>query len=215
MTLRREVHLFQRIHYLGVPGESGDLPIDLIFKEGGDVVYLTVTSSKNDNYSNRNGTFLLNVNVNCKQDTDNTLKRSVGQQEVSNTELDAANTTLNSSTSSDSGSESSFISENAINILELRRCNDRISLSGISGIQAGTTHGLLGLKIGSRFCEDQLTIKTYILNKVTSQIPIDSINIKELDYLKSIPLEDEEFSRQSECDVILDSDCFFSYFAKW
>ncbi|GFW26610.1 DUF1758 domain-containing protein [Trichonephila clavipes] len=102
----------------------------------------------------------------------NFIAGSVGQQEISNIELDAVNTTLNSSTSVnnaecesflptakvllynneggsflfrallDSGSESSFISENAINILGLKRCNDRLSLSGISGIQAGTTRGL-------------------------------------------------------------------------
>ncbi|GFY39607.1 DUF1758 domain-containing protein [Trichonephila inaurata madagascariensis] len=110
----------------------------------------------------------------------------------------------------DSGSESSCINENAINILGLKRCNDRLSLSGISGIQAGTTRGSVGLKIGSRFYEDQLTIKTYILNKVTSQIPVERVNTKEVDYLKSIPLADEDFSRPSECDVILGSDCFFS-----
>ncbi|GFX81279.1 DUF1758 domain-containing protein [Trichonephila clavipes] len=110
----------------------------------------------------------------------------------------------------DSGSESSFISENAINILGLKRCKDGLSLSGISGIQAGTTRGSVGLKIGSRFCKDQLTIKAYILNKVTSQIPVERINIKELDYLEGIPLADEDFSKPSECDVILGSDCFFS-----
>ncbi|GFS98924.1 DUF1758 domain-containing protein [Trichonephila clavipes] len=168
---------------------------------------------------------------------DNTLIGSVGQQEISNIELDAVNTTLNSSTSVnnakcvsflptakvllynneggsflfrallDSGSESSFISENAINILGLKRCNDRLSLSGISGIQA---RGSVGLKIGSRFCKDQLTIKAYILNKVTSQIPVERVNIKELDYLEGIPLADEDFSKPSECDIILGSDCFFS-----
>ncbi|GFY42001.1 DUF1758 domain-containing protein [Trichonephila inaurata madagascariensis] len=190
--------------------------------------------------SNRNSAFLLNVNANCKQDTDNTLEDNVGQQEMSNIELDTVNTTLNSSTSVnnakcvsflstekfllynneggsflfisllDSGSESSFISENAINILGLSKCNDSFSLSGISGIRAGTPRGSVGLKIGSRFCEDQLTIKAYILNKVTPQIPVERVNIKELGYLESIPIADEDFSRPSECDVILGSDCFFS-----
>ncbi|GFY67753.1 DUF1758 domain-containing protein [Trichonephila inaurata madagascariensis] len=117
--------------------------------------------------SNRKITFLLNVNTDCNRDTDNTLEDGIGQQEMSNIELDAVNTTINSSTSVnnakcvsflptakvllynneggsflfrallDSESESSFISENAINILELKRCNDRLSLNGISGIQAG------------------------------------------------------------------------------
>ncbi|GFV36233.1 DUF1758 domain-containing protein [Trichonephila clavipes] len=111
----------------------------------------------------------------------------------------------------DSRSESSScISENAINILGLKRCNDRLSFSGISGNQAGTTRGSVGLKIGSRFCKDQLTIKAYIFIQVTSQIPIERVNIKDLDYLKNIPLADEDFSRPPECDVILDYDCFFS-----
>ncbi|GFT23563.1 DUF1758 domain-containing protein [Trichonephila clavipes] len=165
----------------------------------------------------------------------NFIAGSVGQQEISNIELDAVNTTLNSSTSVnnakcvsflptakallynneggsflfrallDSGSESSFISENAINILGLKRCNDRLSLSGI---QAGTTRGSVGLKIGSRFCKDRLTIKSYILNKDTSQIPVEKVKIK--DYLEGIPLADEDFSKPTECDVILGSDCFFS-----
>ncbi|PRD27201.1 UNVERIFIED_CONTAM: hypothetical protein NCL1_36049 [Trichonephila clavipes] len=138
---------------------------------------------------NRNSAFLLNVNANCKQDTDNTLEDSVGQQEMCKIELDAVNTTLNSSTSVntakcvlflpiakvllynneggsflfrallDSGLESSFISENVINLLGLRRYNNSLFFSGKSGIQAGTTRGSVGLNIGSRFCKDQLTVK--------------------------------------------------------
>ncbi|GFU85674.1 DUF1758 domain-containing protein [Trichonephila clavipes] len=182
--------------------------------------------------SNRNSAFLINFNANCKQDTDNIVKGSVVQQEVSNTELDAVNTMLSSTSVNnakcvsilstakvllynneggsflfrallDIGFESSFISKNATNILGLKKCNDRLSLSGISGIQERATRNSVGLKIGLKFCEDQLTIIAYILNKVTSQIPIERVNIKELDYLKSIPLVDEDFSRPSECDVIL------------
>ncbi|GFU30100.1 uncharacterized protein K02A2.6 [Trichonephila clavipes] len=46
LTPRRGVHQFQTGHFLGVPGESGGLRRDLFFKEGGDVVYLTVTSER-------------------------------------------------------------------------------------------------------------------------------------------------------------------------
>ncbi|GFX28871.1 DUF1758 domain-containing protein [Trichonephila clavipes] len=94
-----------------------------------------------------------------------------------------------------------------LNILGLKRCNDGLSLSGI---QAGITRDSVGLKIGSRFCKDQLTIIAYILNKVASQIPVERVNIKELDYLEGIPLADEDFSKPSECDIIFGSDCFFS-----
>ncbi|GFT03177.1 DUF1758 domain-containing protein [Nephila pilipes] len=55
-----------------------------------------------------------------------------------------------------------------------------------------------------------MTVNVYILNKVTLQIPIVNIDIKELDYLKGVPLLDEDFSRSSKCDIILGSDCFFT-----
>ncbi|GFW65448.1 DUF1758 domain-containing protein [Trichonephila clavipes] len=35
------------------------------------------------------------------------------------------------------------------------------------------------------------------------------LDVKDLDYLKSIPLSDEEFMSPKECDIILGSDCFF------
>ncbi|GFV03161.1 hypothetical protein TNCV_971121 [Trichonephila clavipes] len=44
LTPRRGVHQFQTGHFIGVPGESRRPPEDLFFKEGGDVVYLTVGS---------------------------------------------------------------------------------------------------------------------------------------------------------------------------
>ncbi|KAF8791491.1 hypothetical protein HNY73_006347 [Argiope bruennichi] len=93
----------------------------------------------------------------------------------------------------DSGSESSFVSENVINILGLKRKNARVSLSGISGVQAGTTRGSVNLKIGSRFSEECVTVNAFILNKVTSQIPVENINIKELDYLKGITSVNDRF----------------------
>ncbi|GFT31323.1 DUF1758 domain-containing protein [Nephila pilipes] len=106
----------------------------------------------------------------------------------------------------DSGSESSFVSEKVINILGLKRKNDRLSLSGISGVPVSS----VVLKIGSRFKIELITVNAYILNKVTSQIPIVNTDIKELDCLKGVPLSDEDFSRPLECDIILGSDCFFT-----
>ncbi|GFT59493.1 DUF1758 domain-containing protein [Nephila pilipes] len=110
----------------------------------------------------------------------------------------------------DSGFESSFVNENVINILGLKRKNDILSLSGISVVPAETTRDPVVLKIAPRFNEELITVNADKLNKVTSQIPIVNIEIKELDYLKGIPLSDEDFSRPSECVTILGSDCFFT-----
>ncbi|GFW32781.1 DUF1758 domain-containing protein [Trichonephila clavipes] len=52
---------------------------------------------------------------------------------------------------------------------------------------------------------DELNVQ----NQVTSQISSEFLDVKDLDYLKSIPLSDEEFMSPKECDIILGSDCFF------
>ncbi|GFU31277.1 DUF1758 domain-containing protein [Nephila pilipes] len=85
-----------------------------------------------------------------------------------------------------------------------------MSLSRISGVPAGTICGSVALKIGSRFNEEFLTINACILNKVTSQISNVNTDIKELDYLKGVLLLEEDFSRPTECHVILVSVCFFT-----
>ncbi|GFT11219.1 uncharacterized protein TNCV_1143631 [Trichonephila clavipes] len=71
------------------------------------------------------------------------------------------------------------------------------------------TKGCVDLVIGSQSSNERLEVNAFILNKVTSQIPSEFLDVKDLDYLKSIPLSDEEFMDSKECDIILGSDCFF------
>ncbi|GFX46821.1 DUF1758 domain-containing protein [Trichonephila clavipes] len=113
----------------------------------------------------------------------------------------------------DSGSECCLISERVVNILGLKRKSSKISLRGIAGVTAGQTKGCVDLVIGSQSSNDRLEVNAFILNKVTSQIPSEFLDVKDLDYLKSIPLSDEEFMSPKECDIILGSDCFLIFFA--
>ncbi|GFT76504.1 DUF1758 domain-containing protein [Trichonephila clavipes] len=113
----------------------------------------------------------------------------------------------------DSGSECCFISERVVNILGLKRKSSKISLRGIAGVTAGQTKGCVDLVIGSQSSNERLEVNAFILNKVTSQIPSEFLDVKDLDYLKSIPLSDEEFMSPKECDIILGSDCFLIFFA--
>ncbi|GFV63012.1 DUF1758 domain-containing protein [Trichonephila clavipes] len=75
------------------------------------------------------------------------------------------------------------------------------------------TKGCVDLVIGSQSSNERLEVNAFILNKVTSQIPSEFLDVKDLDYLKSIPLSDEEFMSPKECDIILGSDCFLIFFA--
>ncbi|XP_054709241.1 uncharacterized protein LOC129218946 [Uloborus diversus] len=111
----------------------------------------------------------------------------------------------------DSGSECSFISENLMNVLRLRRKNDRISLTGIAEVSAGQTRGSVMLDIGSKFSNERIEVKAYILNKLTAQLPSEFLDLKDLDYIKAINnLADKEFMRPQPIDIILGSDCFFT-----
>ncbi|GFU36033.1 DUF1758 domain-containing protein [Trichonephila clavipes] len=107
----------------------------------------------------------------------------------------------------DSGSERCFISERVANILGLKRKSSKKFL--FAGVTAGQTKGCVDLVIGSQSSNERLEVNAFILNKVTSQIPSEFLDVKDLDYLKSIPLSDEEFMSPKECDIILGSDCFF------
>ncbi|GFU77370.1 DUF1758 domain-containing protein [Trichonephila clavipes] len=109
----------------------------------------------------------------------------------------------------DSGSECCFISERVANILGLKRKSSKISLRGIAGVTAGQTKGCVDVVIGSQSSNERLEVNAFILNKVTSQIPSEFLDVKDLDYSKSIPLSDEEFMSPKECDIILGSDYFF------
>ncbi|GFV79408.1 uncharacterized protein TNCV_1903801 [Trichonephila clavipes] len=109
----------------------------------------------------------------------------------------------------DSGSECCFTSERVVNILGLKRKSSKISLRRIAGVTAGQTKGCVDLVIGSQSSNERLEVNAFILNKVTSQIPSEFLDVKDLDYLKSIPLSDEELMSPKECDIILGSDCFF------
>ncbi|GFY23248.1 DUF1758 domain-containing protein [Trichonephila clavipes] len=102
-------------------------------------------------------------------------------------------------------------SECKIPIRRLKRKSSKTSLRGITGVTAGQTKGCVDLVIGSQSSNERLEVNAFILNKVTSQIPSEFLDVKDLNYLKSIPLSDEEFMSPKECDIILGSDCFFIY----
>ncbi|GFW14698.1 DUF1758 domain-containing protein [Trichonephila clavipes] len=73
----------------------------------------------------------------------------------------------------------------------------------------GQTKGCVNLVIGSQSSNERLEVNAFILNKVTSQNPWEFLDVKDLDYLKSIPLSDEELMSPKERDIILGSGCFF------
>lgn len=110
----------------------------------------------------------------------------------------------------DSGSMFTFISENAVRKLKLRRKNDRIVVNGIGNVATTQTRGSVSLVLESKQNDKKLEIDAFILNRLTSILPLKPINVNHVDFIKSIALADPNFSEPKEIDIILGSDYFFS-----
>ena len=86
----------------------------------------------------------------------------------------------------DSGSECSFVKENVINLLNLKRKNDRIILNGIAGVKAGETRGSVTLTVGSKVSDESINVQACILPRVASQSPTELLDTKNADHSKNI-----------------------------
>ena len=89
--------------------------------------------------------------------------------------------------------------------------NDRIILNGIACVKAGQTHWSVTLTIGLKVSDESINVLTYILSRVTSQLPSELLDAKNIDHLKNVTLTTDDFRKPKECDFILPSDCFLLF----
>lgn len=111
----------------------------------------------------------------------------------------------------DSGSEASFISESLVRKIGLKRTNARITVKGLGASHATTTQGMVNVKLRSKYGPDKsiINIQALVLNKLTSKLPSENLDVKNLQYLKPIPLADPTFSIPKHIDIIVGADYFF------
>ncbi|GFX25721.1 uncharacterized protein TNCV_4337051 [Trichonephila clavipes] len=96
---------------------------------------------------------------------------------------------------------------NCFNLRKLLDTSDGC-LRGLNAL--GQNKSCVDLVIGSQSSNERLEVNAFILNEVTSQIPSEFLDVKDLDYLKSIPLPDEEFMSPKESSApYLATRCLF------
>ncbi|XP_055848250.1 uncharacterized protein LOC129913542 [Episyrphus balteatus] len=106
----------------------------------------------------------------------------------------------------DTGSQVSFVTESCAQRLGLKRKNARIPISGIGSTQAGSSRGLLSLAITSRCDTYSISVDTYILSSVTTNLPTSSFTIEDWDYLHRLELADPWFNQSRPVDILLGVD---------
>lgn len=111
----------------------------------------------------------------------------------------------------DSGSQSSFVTEECIQRLGLKRSQARVSVNGFSGCEVGKTRGLSELKLCSRFDSTELIhLNAYILIELTSTIPQIQFDQNDWMFMGKADLADPEFYKPATVDIVIGAEMFFS-----
>ncbi|GFT76069.1 integrase catalytic domain-containing protein [Trichonephila clavipes] len=111
----------------------------------------------------------------------------------------------------DSGSESTFISEKCLKLLGLKRKNARFQIKGLQDSKIAMTKGCVEIDLVSLHDPKvKLPVKAYVLEKLTAPLPTKKINEAHFSHLKNACLADPKFFVPNNIDMILGSDYFFS-----
>ncbi|XP_031777452.1 uncharacterized protein LOC116415926 [Nasonia vitripennis] len=109
----------------------------------------------------------------------------------------------------DQGSEASFVSESIVQLLGLRKEHTCVPLTGLGASAAGTARSRTQLVLKSRVDTIfQITTEALILPRLTSQLPVDSIEDLDLMQFAGLTLADPEFFLSNKVDVILGADVY-------
>ena len=104
----------------------------------------------------------------------------------------------------DTGSQATFITERAVQILGLKRRSTSCNIKGIGNNHAGESKGEVDLIIRSRLNKDQeYKVKALILPTVTGPQPNNIVSTDDWTHLKNLSLADQEYYKPGKVDVLL------------
>ncbi|GFW90894.1 DUF1758 domain-containing protein [Trichonephila clavipes] len=109
----------------------------------------------------------------------------------------------------DSGSESTFISEKCLKLLGIKRKNTRFQIKGLQDSKIAMTKGCVEIDLASLHNPKvKLPVKAYVVEKLTAPLPTEKINEAHFSHLKNACLADPKFFIPSNIDMILGPDYF-------
>ncbi|XP_063989736.1 uncharacterized protein LOC135168999 [Diachasmimorpha longicaudata] len=106
----------------------------------------------------------------------------------------------------DQGSEISFITDNLVHQLHLKRAHSTLELIGIGGTPSGTTRGVVPVVLHSTIGNQQVEITAHILKKLTTRLPSFSCSTARIGSLQDLQLADPDYLKPGPIDIIIGSD---------
>lgn len=104
----------------------------------------------------------------------------------------------------DMGSQTTFITERAVQRIGLRRHKACVPVTGIGSVDSGTSRGFVKITFTA---DENYRIQALILPKITQSLPNSKINRSQISFINKIPsLADPSFHIPAEVDVLLGSD---------
>lgn len=103
----------------------------------------------------------------------------------------------------DQGSQASFISERATQLLKLQRKSIKGTVMGVGSMQAPIKH-VVQLNILSRRREFNMHIEAYVMSKqLTTRIPHHTITVHNWQHLNGLELADPDYNKPGPIDLLL------------
>ncbi|XP_036143903.1 uncharacterized protein LOC118645955 [Monomorium pharaonis] len=108
----------------------------------------------------------------------------------------------------DSGSQSSFITEEFAKALKLKTVDEKVMIKGINQIASKSTK-TVNLKIASRFGTFERDLSCIVLPKITQNLPTVSISTTALEIPRNIKLADPSFNVSNKIDLLIGAESFW------
>ena len=107
----------------------------------------------------------------------------------------------------DGGSQASFITENCVKSLGLKRHRSNVKITGISSAAAGYARGRVDLLISSRVHQSSIEVEALILPRVTGTLPKSPCHSSsEWKHILGLQLADPQFHHPGPIDILLGAD---------
>ncbi|XP_055844795.1 uncharacterized protein LOC129911111 [Episyrphus balteatus] len=106
----------------------------------------------------------------------------------------------------DSGSEASFITEYAAQLLQLKSQATQMGVSGLGLVSSGKSLKMVDITFASHHSTFATTVQAYVLKSLTGHLPARTLHVENWTHLNDYVLADPEFFKSSKIDILLGSD---------
>ncbi|CAK1583774.1 unnamed protein product [Parnassius mnemosyne] len=109
----------------------------------------------------------------------------------------------------DQGSQASFITESAVQLLGLKKTKTNVMVSGLGAEKSLVSKSTVDLTIHSRYDTNScLHVTAYVLEKLTSYLPSTNVDLLHWPELKQLNLADPSFHKPNKIDILLGAEVY-------